>query len=193
MYEQIRNKLKIGDVVAFSGKGRVSKIIKWKTNSKVSHVGMVYKMDSLGIPRIQLIESTTLGNLPDIKEGKARKGVQLQFLSQRLDTYDGEAWIYPLKDEIKSVWLTNMLVWLTDVHTKKIDYDSFQAIGAGLDLFDMIPGIEMEPDFSSLFCSELVSKALKIAGVICDEINTSEQTPADICDYSCFEKPIKIK
>ena len=193
MYEKIRNELKIGYVIAFSGKGRVSRIIKWKTDSEISHIGMIYKIDALGIARIQLIESTTLGNLPDIKEGKVRKGVQLQFLSQRLDTYNGEAWVYILKDKIEGEWLVDMLTWLTDVHTKKIDYDTFQAIGAGMDLFDMIPGIEMEPDFSSLFCSELVSKALKIAGIIVDEINPSEQTPADVCRYSCFETPIKIK
>ena len=43
-YEDIRENLKTGDIVLFSGKGGISHGIKLVTNSKWSHVGMVLRL-----------------------------------------------------------------------------------------------------------------------------------------------------
>lgn len=40
-YQSVREKMKPGDVIAFSGKGNFSEIIKWATCSSVSHVGVI--------------------------------------------------------------------------------------------------------------------------------------------------------
>ena len=40
-YKEVRNQMKPGDIVAFSGKGNFSEIIKWATRSVVSHVGII--------------------------------------------------------------------------------------------------------------------------------------------------------
>jgi cell wall-associated NlpC family hydrolase len=40
-YLDARNKMRPGDVIAFSGKGNFSEIIKWATRASVSHVGVV--------------------------------------------------------------------------------------------------------------------------------------------------------
>ncbi len=42
-YQDIRAQIKPGDIIAFSGKGNFSEIIKWATKSEVSHVGVVYE------------------------------------------------------------------------------------------------------------------------------------------------------
>lgn len=193
-YEQYRSSMKTGDVIAFSGKGRVSQIIKWKTQSEFSHVGIIMGSDMGGGigQTVLLIESTTLGNLPDSKTGEIIKGVQMHFLSKRLGSYNGDAWWIPLKKELEPHQAYNMQKWLRQKHGGRIKYDALQAIGAGADLFDWIPGIANEPDFSSLFCSELVTRALQIAGVVDDEINASEQTPADVANYECFENEVKL-
>ncbi|MEE9356609.1 MAG: hypothetical protein V3U75_13550 [Methylococcaceae bacterium] len=191
MYNEIRNKIKFGDVISFSGKGDVSNIIKWKTNSDISHVGMVLESEFVGgEKRIVLVESTSLVNLPDIRTKELIKGVQMQHLSQRLDSYDGQAYYHELERDLSSDQKTKMYDWLLGKHASRTPYDSVQALGSAIDLFDGW-GLENKPDFSSLFCSEMVAKAFKIAGLI--DCNPSEQTPADVVKYDFLANRVQIK
>lgn len=181
--QEYRACMKTGDVIAFSGKGRLSEIIKWKTGSQYSHVGLVVATDMQeGFGQSVLItESTTLTNLPDATTGEFIKGVQMQWLSQRLDAYDGQAWWGQVKRPLTQFSILNMTKWIRHKHAERTPYDSVQAIGAGLDFFDkMIPGVANEPDFSSLFCSEYVMRAWQIAGLVDETVNPSEMTPADV-------------
>ena len=54
-----------------------------------------------------------------------------------------------------------------------------------MDLFDHM-GFANAADISNLFCSELVTKALQIAGIVDEHITPAEQTPADVVKFSCF-------
>jgi hypothetical protein len=195
LYHEHRNSMKTGDVIAFSGRGRISKIIKWKTKSPYSHVGVV--MDTQiqgGIGKaVLMMESTALCPHADDLSGEFVNGVQLHFLSKRLEHYDGQAWWLPLRELLPHYAAFNMQMWLREERVKRVPYDAIGAIGAGADLLDWIPGVQNDPDFSSLFCSELVTKALQIAGVVNDNINPSEQTPADVSLFPCFGNVIKIK
>ncbi len=69
--------------------------------------------------------------------------------------------------------------------------DFFQAVGAGLDILDNV-GLSNQPDFEALFCSELFTRALRIAQLVDPAINPSEQTPADVMQFSCLQEPIVI-
>lgn len=51
----------------------------------------------------------------------------------------------------------------------------------------------MKPNYSTLFCSELVTRALQVAGVVDSQVDPTSQTPADVVGFSCFEKPVQIK
>lgn len=193
MYADVRNKMKTGDVISFSGKGRTSNLIKWRTGSDISHVGMVMETEfnnAFG-QRVLIIESTSLNNIPDIKTGEFIKGVQMQQLSKRLDSYDGQAYWHKLNTPLSCSGERKMLQWLSTQHNKKVPYDTFQAIGAGADFFDKF-GIVNAPDFSSLFCSELVCKALQLAGIVSDMVNPSEETPADVVRYECLDRRVQI-
>lgn len=194
-YYQYRNSMKTGDVIAFSGNGKISQIIKWKTASPYSHVGIV--MDTLierGIGKaVLMMESTAFFKQPDILNGKILNGVQLHFLSKKLETYNGQAWWLPLKNLLPHYAAFNMQLWLRQERVKQVHYDVIGAIEAGVDLQEWIPGFHNEPDFSSLFCSELVTKALQVAGVINDNINPSKQTPADVVNFECFGEEVRVK
>lgn len=192
-YQDLRSKMKTGDIISFSGKGRTSNIIKWFTRSDISHVGIVMETEfgnAFG-QRVLILESTSLNNIPDIKTGEFIKGVQMQQLSKRVDSYDGQAYWHKLKAPLSTSGEEKMLQWLSVQHNKRVPYDSLQALGAGIDLFDSF-GLANEPDFSSLFCSELVCKALQLASVVSDCLNPSEQTPADVIKYDCLERRIEI-
>lgn len=185
-YGQVRNKMRAGDVIAFSGKGDFSEIIKWATRSDVSHVGVILQSKLLidDKPQAgffnQIIESTSLNGF---------SGVSISRLSDRLVNYDGEIWWLPISDTIRDKMnLTTFYNFL--LHQEHKQYDLPQAVKAGIDLFDkkilldkLTRNIE---DFSRFFCSELVAAGLEECGAI-QHINSSEVTPIDLCMFSIYQ------
>lgn len=208
LYESVRPNIRTGDVIAFSGKGLVSDLIKLVTKSPISHVAIVMGvgMGSDGgahDPRLMLCESTTQCSDPDAEFGEIVKGVQYHFLSQRIERYEGDVYWLKLRppqlhapDDGGSDGDYNvggMCNWLASTHAERIPYDTAQAMGSGVDLFDRLGIGCSHPDFSKLFCSELVVKALQIAGAAPPTINPSECTPADVCGLGCLYPMQAIK
>lgn len=176
-YNEIREQIQDGDVIAFSGKGHVSELIKLFTMSPVSHVAIVIKSQQLASDGYvttlnHIIESTTLNGFA---------GVTVNRLSNRLKDYDGAAWWLPLSSEIrKKIDFITFYNWLKSQKRKL--YDTWQAIGSGFDLV-----INNKEDFNKFFCSELVAAALEKAGGI-PETNCSEITPAELCSWNIYEE-----
>lgn len=189
MYKDVRKLMKTGDLIAFSGKSKVSNIIKGATGSDISHVGMVFESDRTGEYRVEIIESTSLVTLPDNRTGELIKGVQMQMLSQRMDMYEGQVYWQPLKTKLSDARQARMLSWLYCAWAAKIKYDTKGAIRAGIDLL----GLEKEPDFSTLFCSEMVAEAYRLAGLLPESYNASEATPADVVKYPFLGDRTQIK
>lgn len=187
LYGNARGEMKAGDVIAFSGKGDFSEIIKWATRSPVSHVGVILQSRLLidGDPQAgifnQIIESTSLNGF---------SGVSISRLSDRLDTYEGEIWWLPLRRDIQAS-MDKKKFYDFLIHQQHVPYDMPQAIKSALDAFDNIPLIGKSThnveDFSRFFCSELVAAGLEEAGAI-SRINASEVTPIDLCSFSLFEE-----
>jgi hypothetical protein len=103
LYEDVRHTIKTGDVVAFSGKGTICDLIRLLTNAPYSHVGLVFDVTVTGTNErnIMYAESTVGVDLDDdLRPGDVSEGVQMHFLSSRLDHYDGNAWLVPLKNPL---------------------------------------------------------------------------------------------
>lgn len=156
---------------------------------------MPYTLDE----RLFIIESTTLNTVLDVS-GEYRRGVQMINMSQRLDGYEGDAWWFPLKNPLNQDEKIKMVEWLFQKYASKIDYDEIGAAEAGIDLEDSwwrFLGLswlfkKKKESLNSLFCSELCTKALKIAGRIDESINSSEITPADLSKFDIFKEKVKI-
>lgn len=191
-YQDIRAQIKPGDIIAFSGKGNFSEIIKWATRSEVSHVGVVYESKAL-FPEgpqpghiVDVMESTTLHEDPETGERVA--GVQRNRMSLRVKYYNGTMWWLPLsrqsreKLDLKS--FTDFLL-----HSEGKKYDMPQAIKSALDAMDGVSILNLmtynQEDFASFFCSELAAAALEAGGVI-GSINASEVTPIDLCSFNLY-------
>lgn len=187
-YDEARLKMKPGDVIAFGGKGHFSEIIKFATFSDVSHVGVILQTkitdDTTGRFFNQIIESTSLNNF---------NGVTISRFSDRLNSYEGELWWLPLRNEIREAKFNQKAFYdfLFDKAVKKIEYDMPQAVKSALDVLDTLPfgahgpGYNRE-DFSKFFCSELVAAGLEKAGSV-GTVNASEVTPIDLCRWSIYE------
>ncbi|UOG92591.1 MAG: hypothetical protein L3K52_02370 [Candidatus Thiothrix sulfatifontis] len=187
-YSDVRYLMKPGDVIAFSGKGNLSELIKWATRANVSHVGVVLQStllinnDSSNSFLNQIIESTSLN--------EKSSGVTISRLSDCITNYDGEVWWLPLSDEIRSkLDLKAFYDFLLRQNRKP--YDESQAIKSLLDALDEVQLLGSTTynieDFTRFFCSELVAAALEAGGGI-DSVNSSEVTPIDLCMFSVYQK-----
>lgn len=197
-YSEIRNSLKTGDVVAFSGSGPMSTLIKAGTLSHISHMGIVTK-EAISSPMGQtlfLYEATSLAKSPDFIRSKVIKGAQMQLLSKRLAFEEGRAYVYPLKNKLSQENCLNMTYWLRTMAVQGVPYDYIQAVASGLGIVgDVIVG--NEPDFSRLFCFELVAGALQIAKEFDKGFNPSSANAKDIFErvkfYPCYEVETSIE
>lgn len=181
-YDDVRPEILPGDVIAFSGKGHVSEIIK-TISRPVSHVGLVRHTRMVGDPQAgryfcEIVESTMTQ--------AHGVGVQHARLSRRVDEYDGEVWWLPLADDVRGE-LDEVALFEFLYEQEGKDYDALAAVRAGLDVLDEALGglTKVAEDFARFFCSELVSAALEAGGVL-PEINSSEVHPMDLCRFAIF-------
>lgn len=194
LYERYRPQIKSGDVIAFSGNEGFSQLIKWATGSMFSHVGIVLNTNlSGGLGRsVLIVESTVETRVLDATNSQVIKGIQLHWLSKRVLSYNGAVWWVSQKQPLPKEGLEKMQSWLRQTHNQRVPYDYVQVMGAGLDMFERL-GIVNGASLSTLFCSELVTKALQIAGVVDPALNPSEQTPSDVVEFSCFQAGLPLK
>lgn len=183
-YNDIRDRLHTGDIILFSGKGFISDSIRLFTFSKWSHVGMVLRQPEYNF--VLLWESTTLSNLKDIEDGKAKRGVQLVNLRERLGTYDGEVAIRPLQNiniddnpRLKQA----LIDFKVEVHNRPFEkywFDRFEFLKSTLDGLGKFT--ENHEDLSSIFCSELVAETYHRIGLLAEPPDgepSNEYTPKD--------------
>jgi len=162
-----------GDVLAYSGKGRASRVIKYFTLSKISHVGLVY--DSTTI-----VESTSL---------RGFTGVVKHSIAD-LGAYEGRVWRLRLIPELREDLDVGRLQEFLDQHVGK-EYDYRQAALSGIDWF-WWKSFTTERDFSRWFCSELVTAALAEQGLLSGVQNPSETTPADMWKWPLWEDRVEL-
>lgn len=179
-YEDIRSKLKTGDILLFSGKGGISEGIKFFTVSKWSHVGMVYRFDDPQDAKGTIFcwESTTLSSLEDADTGKLTKGVQRVELSERLERCFASGYEISVRQLSKAL-TDEMIRALNDfrheVSGRPYEKDKIELLKAA---YDGIFGGNKE-DLSSLFCSELVAEGYQRMGLLTEKVPSNEYTPRD--------------
>jgi len=179
-YEEARELMQPGDVIAFGGKGNFSEIIKMATFSEVSHVGVILQTGVRGENNgrffNQIIESTSLGDF---------NGVQINRFSDRLAHYDGDLWWLPLDKALRIEFFDQEVFYNFLFQQDHKPYDMPQAVGSALDLLDKL-GAENREDFNKFFCSELVAAALEKIGLV-PKINASEVTPIELCRWDIYD------
>ena len=176
-YSSIRNELRTGDIVLFSGKGAFSDIIKYATLSKWSHVGMI-----LHIPEYDFLtvwESTTLNNIKDLESGMPRKGVQLVPLSDRIQKYSGDISVRKLQGaDLPENSFRKLMELRKELRGKQYERSKVELFKAAYDG----PFGRNTEDLSSVFCSELVAEAYQRLGLVTEGKPSNEYTPADFSE-----------
>lgn len=175
---QIRTRIQPGDVVAFSGKTRISGFIQLFTGSNVSHVAVVLEAPTVTSSGL-MIESTSETLLPRKNEPD---GVLISKIDERLAEYKGNIWLLPLSEEIRasSDW-TRFREFLEEQRGKKYDrWQMVKLINSPLFRVPLLGRLfRNRENFNRLFCSELVSGALRSARVV-RGISPSNTTPRQV-------------
>lgn len=184
-YEDIRSKLKTGDLILFSGKSAIGRFIRLYSNSKWSHLGMVVKVDDIDM--VLLWESTSINNVPDAIDRKIKRGVQTTSLSERLENFEGEVAVRFLQGDLAPE-AKKALKDLRDLwKDRPYEQSKLQLVNSLMDMIGTDANVE---DFSSIFCSELVAEGLQVLGVMDGEHPANEFAPSDFGDDGKFEKHI---
>jgi hypothetical protein len=179
-YTDIRDQLKTGDVLLFSGKGGISEGIKFFTVSKWSHVGLIYKLVDRLDPKGTVFcwESTTLSDLKDAETGKLTKGVQRVELSERLERCFAKGYeisVRPLNTSLTDDMLLALNKFRHEVRGRPYERGKIELLKSA---WEGWLG-ENKEDLSSLFCSELVAEAYQRMGLLEEAPPSNEYTPKD--------------
>ena len=180
-YDNIRGKLKTGDLVFFGGRDNVwSWLIRFFTISEYSHVAIVLRTEE---GRVVLMESTTL----DTGNGKKTRGVQRTYLSERIATYKGLVDIATLSSAVRCDFDARQCEQkLLELEGKP--YDTWGAGLSGLGQYLRIPGRER---LNALFCSELADAGHRAGGLRHGKDHTP--TPEELSRRPIFDAFWRVK
>lgn len=158
-YSEARKIMKVGDLVAFIGRGPFSRAIRIFAGIP-THVGIILRVD-LGC-RVMLIESTMLSG---------EHGVSIRYMSDVVNSYPGEMFLISMSNESYNLLQVPYYTsFLASIEGRK--YDTFQAITS------IFKHLWFPESFQKLYCSELVTGALE-AGMVINRINASRITPRE--------------
>lgn len=176
-YKNIRSKLQTGDLAIFGGHYRLSKLIRLRTRFPASHVASIIRKGD----RIRYVEASEGDMYPE------REGVIVSEFSNSIPFYKGDIWIARLRDDIrKHLDEQKLYDFLMAQVGKEYDYDDMAK--AGFDRLDhLLPLTRNREDDSALFYSELVAVAYKHVGILPEQTNFSELTPAEIIKLKIYE------
>lgn len=148
-----------GDTLGFSAWSRLGVGINLCTFGIpfwcLSHIAGVVRVP--GVSRLLVCESTTQYHAPCVLCGKVHDGVQFHYVPERVRSYRGLVWRYPLSKPLtvhESRLLGN---WCASQHGKTYDY-----IGAFRSRETLVACLlRKDEDLNSMFCSELWTAGLR--------------------------------
>lgn len=174
-YRSRRSEMRTGDLLLFSGRGLISRGIQAITGSRWSHVAVVMEVPLYDF--ICCFESTTLSDIPDLTTGARVKGVQLVPLSQRLETYNGDAVAWRQVDARRTpAMIAAALAVRREFAGRPYEENQIELLRSALDTVTLR---QNQPDASSVFCSELAGILWQRMGWMDHSIPPNELTPAD--------------
>lgn len=187
-FQQIRDQIRPGDVIVFSGKSHVSGLIRLLTRSNASHVGVVIEAPTPASSGL-MVESTAETILPASWHGTDEpEGVLISKIDQRLASYEGEIWLLPLSDEARAQFDWNAFREFVDQQNGK-GYDRWQMLKLMNAPLFHVPllghALRNRENLKKLFCSELVTAALRSAGVV-GNVNPSDITPRQVASFPIY-------
>ena len=175
IYEAVRDEIRTGDLLLASGSSAMSKMIQAGTDSVMSHVGVLLRIDSIN--RILVIESVE------------SIGVRPCTLNKYVHNYDGQGHPYPGKLYLArhaAVSVADAATFCT-FSQQAVDlfgcvYDNKQIAAITLRVVAAKLGLRPQPrrpEDNTFICSELADMILRSIGVTVPYNHANYIAPAD--------------
>ena len=168
LYDANRKVMQTGDCILWRSKSVIGWLIRLFSNGGFNHAGLVVRPSDTDCFAGRRLTLEALGH-----------GIILRLLSERLRGFDGEVYLYPLKDEFAPL-RPKILRWALDKEGTPYDYHS---------LFKQLFG-RVSVDMKAYFCSEFVYTAWRESGIPINEEKAPR--PGDIPSIPIFKTPILI-
>jgi len=178
-YRKLRKRfINTGDLVLFSGGGFTSKIIRWATRSKYSHIGIFVRDPENDV--VYIMESTMMSTTEDIF-GNMKNGVQISLASQRLSDYDGKSYYRKLTTNRNEEFYKIFKKFRKEMYPKKYEKNWWELACSALDFgwSAIKERFQNKANINSVFCSEMVAEIYQRWGLIRKSLPSNEFTPAD--------------
>jgi uncharacterized protein YycO len=153
-YQTLRDTVKSGDILFYSGEDEVSKLIRWATHSIWSHIGIIVKMDKLN--RILLLESVENMGVRLIPVSKYIKNVEEYAEEEKFDA----RLVIARHRRLSSHKIKKMLSFGIDQITRPYDHHEIQRI-----IQRIIVGEGKAERDRAFMCSELVYECFSAVGI----------------------------
>ncbi len=150
-YKSFKHQLKYGDIILFSSEAGTSDLIQIPTNSKWSHVAIVY-------------QEATQNHDVMILEATPTNGVSLVSLGSKVKNYDGDISVRHLNVQRVNSMQNALSNLYRELRGRKYESKNTQGLkelsNAAIDTLDKQGGQTLnQENLSKVFCSELVAEA----------------------------------
>jgi len=193
-YDEIKQSLKTGDIVLFSGMSPMSNIVKCSSSSQWSHIGMVVRLGN-SEDRLKIRDpdglylwhsnSDSIDCLPDVISGVPKTGCQLSTLGKAIRCYTGTCVLRQLSDPFyDDQGLVKEFIF-KEAH-KNYEKNTCELF---LSVYDGPCG-RNKKNTEYYFCSELVAQTYMVMGLLKDQeygIPSNEYLPRDFSEDSVLE------
>jgi len=185
--DKLMPQMQVGAIITFQGVGEIANIINQDTGQKESHIGQVTYVGNQWC-----FAESSVGEPPDIIDGKIHKGISITPLRERIGYEQGKAWLHfpawPLYqseiDSIAGFWHDN----------DGIAYDFGEILGLGLwyPLNKWFPWLHIAPpaDVYGYICSLAVIAACKNTRLL--QGSTRFQSPGDVAKWQTWQEEIPL-
>eukprot|EP00462_Mataza_sp_D1_P016595 CAMPEP_0175154784 /NCGR_PEP_ID=MMETSP0087-20121206/20572_1 /TAXON_ID=136419 /ORGANISM="Unknown Unknown, Strain D1" /LENGTH=1412 /DNA_ID=CAMNT_0016441787 /DNA_START=44 /DNA_END=4282 /DNA_ORIENTATION=+ len=193
------NTLKTGDVICWGSSLNTGKVvpdiihkaISQVTHSNYTHAALVVvtQHPDSGKTLHFHVESTCNSELNTdwLAKTPYRNSILLTSLRERLEYSNASMFVHRLKEPLSPEQSDKLERFLAHMWINDPPFDEPQLIQAGFHRMYLNP-CRLKEDWSRLFCSELVSAALKLAGVPeFASVNSSTFAPSDFASAGCFD------
>jgi hypothetical protein len=180
-YDNLRNSLKTGDIILFSGKGLLSTGIKIGSACHWSHVGMIVRFKKPDV--VLLYQSSPLSKVHDYTHKSPKPGVQINLFSETCEHYNGDIALRRLKYDLSDEMLDSLSAFRQEMKHRSFETNKLEIIKSVYDG----PFGKNETDLSSLFCSELIAEAYQRMGLLNQNLASNEFTPKDFSEKGSLE------
>jgi hypothetical protein len=178
-YSEIRDSLKTGDTVLFSGKGKFSRIIRMGTMSRYSHTGIVLRLPEYDA--VLILESTSLNQkILDVEDNIPKNGVQVNSLSERIKHYNGRVYVKQLNKALGPEQIKALVLLKAEIKNRPYEESKWELIRSALGMLETMAGDYYSEDLSSLFCSELNAEAYQRMKLLPDSPPSNSYNPKEI-------------